>query len=117
MDENCATIEAIAQSGRLPNLRRGQSPNGAFNVTEFGTVADAERFRGLYAYSPYHRVEAGQHHPSMLLIADADDVRADPAARHVSPGAGLRHGDKRPTGPEHRRIGLPVPRVRDGPGW
>ena len=27
-------------------------PNGAFNVTEFGTVTEPEQFKALYAYSP-----------------------------------------------------------------
>jgi prolyl oligopeptidase len=30
------------------------APNGAFNVTEFGTVKNPEQFKALYAYSPYH---------------------------------------------------------------
>ena len=37
-------------------LRVELSPNGAFNVTEFGTVKDPEQFRALHAYSPYHHV-------------------------------------------------------------
>jgi prolyl oligopeptidase PreP (S9A serine peptidase family) len=30
-------------------------PNGAFNVTEYGTVEDPELFRARRAYSPYHK--------------------------------------------------------------
>jgi Serine proteases of the peptidase family S9A len=37
-------------------LRVELAPNGAFNVTEFGTVKDPEQFKALYAYSPYHHV-------------------------------------------------------------
>ncbi len=40
-------------------LRVELSPNGAFNVTEFGTVRDPAEFRALHAYSPYHRVVDG----------------------------------------------------------
>src|SRR6202022_4370 len=35
-------------------LRVELDPNGAFNVTEFGSVKDPEQFKALYAYSPYH---------------------------------------------------------------
>ena len=34
-------------------------PNGAFNVTEFGTVEDPDLFAAMYACSPYHRVVDG----------------------------------------------------------
>ena len=33
-------------------LRVELDPNGQFNVTEFGTVKDADQFKALYAYSP-----------------------------------------------------------------
>lgn len=35
------------------------SPNGAFNVTEFGSVQDEAQYRTLRAYSPYHNVQDG----------------------------------------------------------
>jgi prolyl oligopeptidase len=28
-------------------------PNGAFNVTEFGTVKEQDQFRALYGYRPF----------------------------------------------------------------
>src|SRR4029077_1642351 len=37
-------------------LRVELAPNGAFNVTEFGTVKNPDQFKALYAYSPYHHV-------------------------------------------------------------
>ena len=40
-------------------LRVELSPNGAFNIPEFGTVEDPAQFEALYAYSPYHRVVDG----------------------------------------------------------
>ena len=48
-------------------LRVELHPNGAFNVTEFGTVKDAEQFTALYAYSPYHHVKDGTAYPAVLL--------------------------------------------------
>ena len=54
-------------------------PNGAFNVTEFGSVADADQFRALYAYSPYHRVVDGTAYPAVILFSGTNDPRVNPA--------------------------------------
>jgi len=54
------------------------SPNGAFNVTEFGTVTDANQFKALYAYSPYHRVKDGTQYPAILLTTGDNNARVDP---------------------------------------
>jgi prolyl oligopeptidase len=58
-------------------LRVELHPNGAFNVTEFGTVADPELFRAMRAYSPYHNVEDGAAYPAVLLTAGEFDPRVD----------------------------------------
>ena len=60
-------------------LRVERDPNGAFNVTEFGTVADAEQFRALYAYSPLHRVADGTAYPAVLLTTGEHDGRVNPS--------------------------------------
>jgi prolyl oligopeptidase len=52
-------------------------PNGAFNVTEYGTVQDPAQFRALYAYSPYHHVRDGTAYPAVLLTAGEFDPRVD----------------------------------------
>jgi prolyl oligopeptidase len=54
------------------------APNGAFNVTEFGTVKDPQQFEALYAYSPYHHVVNGTKYPSILLMTGANDGRVAP---------------------------------------
>jgi prolyl oligopeptidase len=59
-------------------LRVELAPNGAFNVTEFGTVKDPEQFKALYAYSPYHHVVDGTKYPSILLMTGANDGRVAP---------------------------------------
>ena len=59
-------------------LRVELTPNGAFNVTEFGTVKDAAQFRALYAYSPYHHVKDGVNYPAMLFSTGENDGRVDP---------------------------------------
>jgi prolyl oligopeptidase len=60
-------------------LRVERDPNGAFNVTEFGSVRDPEQFRALYAYSPYHRVADGVRYPAVLLTTGEHDGRVNPA--------------------------------------
>jgi prolyl oligopeptidase len=59
-------------------LRVELSPNGAFNVPEFGTVKDAKQFQALYAYSPYHHVKDGVKYPAVLFLTGANDPRVDP---------------------------------------
>jgi prolyl oligopeptidase len=59
-------------------LRVELTPNGSFNVTEFGTVKDPEQFKALYAYSPYHRVKDGTAYPAILLSTGENDGRVDP---------------------------------------
>ena len=59
-------------------LRVELDPNGAFNVTEFGTVKDPEHFKALYAYSPYHHVKDGTAYPAVLLLTGENDHRVNP---------------------------------------
>lgn len=59
-------------------LRVETTPNGAFNVTEFGTVKDADLFKALYAYSPYHNVKDGTAYPSVMFLTGANDPRVEP---------------------------------------
>ena len=60
-------------------LRVERDPNGAFNVTEFGTVTEPEQFRALFAYSPYHHVTDGAAYPAVLLTTGEHDGRVNPA--------------------------------------
>ena len=47
-------------------------------VDEYGSADDPETFKWLYAYSPYHHVQAGTKYPTTIFMsADADD-RVDP---------------------------------------
>ena len=59
-------------------LRVELDPNGAFNVTEFGTVKDPELFKALYAYSPYHHVKDGTSYPAILFLTGENDHRVNP---------------------------------------
>jgi len=67
----------VCQKGVLEMLRVELDPNGAFNVTEFGTVKDPDQFRALYAYSPYHSVNEGVRYPDALFTADDNDWRVN----------------------------------------
>jgi prolyl oligopeptidase len=69
----------VAHVGIYDMLRVELHPNGAFNVTEFGTVKDPEQFRALYAYSPYHHVKQGTKYPAVLFLTGENDPRVDPA--------------------------------------
>jgi prolyl oligopeptidase len=68
----------VSHVGIYDSLRAELEPNGAFNVTEFGSVQDAEQFKALYAYSPYHHVVDGVRYPSVLLLTGDNDGRVNP---------------------------------------
>ena len=68
----------VSYVGIYDMLRVELSPNGAFNVTEFGTVEDADQYRALRAYSPYHNVRAGVAYPATLFLTGANDPRVEP---------------------------------------
>ena len=68
----------VSMVGIYDMLRVELSPNGAFNVTEFGTVKEADHFRALLAYSPYHHVKDGTQYPAILFTTGANDPRVDP---------------------------------------
>jgi prolyl oligopeptidase len=69
-----AVVSAV---GIYDMLRVELAPNGAFNVTEFGTVKNPEQFKALYAYSPYHNV-VDTKYPSILMMTGANDGRVAP---------------------------------------
>jgi prolyl oligopeptidase len=59
-------------------LRSELWANGAFNVTEFGSVNDSEQFKAMSAYSPYQHVTAGTPYPAVLLLSGTNDPRVNP---------------------------------------
>ena len=68
----------VSAVGIYDMLRVELTPNGAFNVTEFGTVKDPAQFKALYAYSPYHHVKDGTAYPAVMLTSGENDGRVDP---------------------------------------
>jgi prolyl oligopeptidase len=68
----------VSLVGIYDMLRVELSPNGAFNVPEFGTVKDEPQFRAMYAYSPFHHVQDRVKYPAVLFLTGANDPRVDP---------------------------------------
>lgn len=68
----------VSLVGIYDMLRVETTPNGAFNVTEFGTVKDEKLFRALLAYSPLHNVKDGVKYPAVLFTTGANDPRVEP---------------------------------------
>jgi prolyl oligopeptidase len=68
----------VSLVGVYDMLRVELTSNGAFNVTEYGTVKDPEQFKVLLSYSPYHHVVNGVSYPSILLTTGANDPRVEP---------------------------------------
>jgi prolyl oligopeptidase len=68
----------VSDVGLYDMLRVELTPNGAFNITEFGTVKDPAQFKALYAYSPYHRVKDATAYPAVLMLTGENDGRVDP---------------------------------------
>lgn len=68
----------VAHVGIYDMLRTELEPNGVFNITEYGTVKDAEQFKALYEYSPYHHVKDGTQYPPVIFLTGANDPRVAP---------------------------------------
>jgi prolyl oligopeptidase len=69
----------VAHVGIYDMVRVELDPNGAFNVTEFGTVNDPAQFKAIHAYSPYHRTTKGTKYPAVFFLAGENDGRVNPA--------------------------------------
>jgi len=86
----------VSHVGIYDMLRVELQPNGAFNVTEFGTVKEADQFRALYGYSPYHHVMDGTQYPAVLFLTGANDPRVDPSHSRKMTARLEASGTKRP---------------------
>jgi prolyl oligopeptidase len=87
----------VSMVGIYDMLRVERSPNGAFNIPEFGSVKDADQFRAIYAYSPYHHVTDGASYPAVLMLTGANDPRVDPMqSRKMTARLQTANGSKTP---------------------
>ena len=62
----------------LDMLRYHQFLLGKFWVSEYGSADDAEQFKYIYAYSPYHNLKSGAKYPATLFITGDSDTRVAP---------------------------------------
>ena len=60
--------------GVMDMLRFHRFTAGRFWVDDYGSSENAEEFKALYAYSPYHNLKKGTKYPATLVTtADTDD--------------------------------------------
>jgi prolyl oligopeptidase len=105
---------AIVAVPLLDMLRYEHFLMARYWVPEYGSAENADQFRFLQAYSPYHHVVAGTPYPAVLLTAGENDRRVHPMhARKFA--AALQAATA--SDPEHRPVLLRVDRdVGHGPG-
>jgi prolyl oligopeptidase len=67
---------------------------GRLWIAEYGDPDEAEAFRWIHAYSPYHHVCDGVHYPSVLFTTAESDSRVDPMhARKMAARLQAAQGD------------------------
>ncbi|MEE8412041.1 MAG: prolyl oligopeptidase family serine peptidase [Acidobacteriota bacterium] len=65
---------ALPAVGVMDMLRFHKFTSGRYWVDDYGSADDAEEFKVLYAYSPYHNIKPGTRYPATLVTtADTDD--------------------------------------------
>ncbi len=65
---------AVVQAGVLDMLRFQKFTIGSDWISDYGSSANPEEFKALYAYSPLHNIRPGVKYPATLITtADHDD--------------------------------------------
>lgn len=80
----------------LDMVRYHQFGSGMTWSSEYGNAENAEQFKVLEAYSPYHHVKDGASYPPLLMMSSDHDDRVDPMharkfvarMQQASPGRG-----------------------------
>jgi prolyl oligopeptidase len=68
-----------------------------FWVPEYGSAEEAEQFKYIYAYSPYHRVKKGANYPAVFFTTGDGDTRVAPLhARKMTALMQASTGSNRP---------------------
>ena len=69
----------VSHVGIYDMLRVELTPNGAFNVTEFGTVKDPDAVpRALCVFAAITTSRTARKYPAVLFLTGANDPRVDP---------------------------------------
>ena len=83
---------AIAQVGVMDMLRFREFTVGKAWESDYGSVDNADEFKALYRYSPYHNVRAGVKYPATLIMTGDHDDRVFPA-HSFKFAAAMQHAD------------------------
>ena len=79
MTQRPELFQAVVCSYPLLDMIRYQSFLIArFWVPEYGSSENAEQFKYIQAYSPYHRVRKGEKYPAVLFVTGDADTRVAP---------------------------------------
>ena len=68
---------AVIHVGMLDAIRAEETANGITNISEFGSVKDADGFRGLLEMSTYHQLKDGVAYPAVMFVHGLNDPRVD----------------------------------------
>ncbi len=69
---------AIPEVGAFDMLKFEQFTVGRFHIDEFGSAKNAEDFKMLYSYSPYHNIKEEVNYPTTLIVTSENDDRVPP---------------------------------------
>jgi len=79
LTRNPALYRAVdSEVGFYSEFREVLTPNGAFNIPEFGDPRDPKQFSWVYAYSPYYHVKPNVAYPAVLMETGENDPRVAP---------------------------------------
>ena len=88
---------AVCEFPLLDMIRYQRFLVARYWVPEYGSSEDAEQFKWLYAYSPYHHVKPGTNYPATLFVSGDGDTRVDPGhARKMAARLQAAQGGDRP---------------------
>jgi prolyl oligopeptidase len=62
----------------LDMLRYHKFGSGKTWIAEYGSSDDADQYKALLSYSPYHHVKPGTEYPATLFLSADNDDRVDP---------------------------------------
>jgi prolyl oligopeptidase len=75
-------------------------------IPEYGSADDPKQFDWLYAYSPYHHVNAGTEYPAIMFMTGDTDTRVDPM--HAKKMAALMQAEAKNGASKERPILLRI---------